>query len=346
MRRSTSVSALTVLDLHDALLELKACTAEQMVAAGLHRQRLIDSGDSALPVQEQRLDERYLLKLWQMAADDIRLPHIGLLIGQRFKPETRGILASWLFQCAHVGEALHVFQQHIALMNPSESLALETSNSTLSLEFAFAPERPYPQAAIERSMSACLRWCEEMTGQPVTPIRCEFTFARPAYHAHCTALFGSDLSYAGTRNCLHLPQTLLHAPIRGASNYLKDLLQQRAMRHFDQLQREQGFTAQVRRLIQARLRDGVHIEQVCRALHVSRPTLYRHLKQEGTSFTTLLDGIRRALALDSIQRGLPMAKISEDVGFKDVSTLHRACKRWLEQPPGQYRKELRRPPAS
>lgn len=336
MHRATSVSAVAVLDLHDVLLEMGVATPAQMNAAGLHRVAM-SNPDSTVPLQEQRLDEALLLKLWQIAAGARQVPHIGLVIGQTFNPATLGLLASWLFQCQQVDEALHVFQQHIALMNPSERWTREESATGVMLEISFAADKPYPQAAIERSMSALLRWSEELTGVPVKPSYCEFTCPRPAGTQQYVDIFGENLQFGAPRNCLHLPRSFLQAPIRSANNYVKQLLQARALQALEQLRENGELLGKVRQLIRTNLHAGARIEQVCAALHVSRPTLYRHLKQEGSSFTDLLVEVRKELAYRQIRQGLPVAIVSEQLGFKDVSTFHRAFRRWFGKPPGECR---------
>lgn len=342
MRRATSVSALAVLDLHDLLLAMGVATPAQMSAAGLKRDALIDHRSSALPMQEQRLDESLLLALWQVASSNPLVPHIGLAVGQTFNPAMRGVLASWLFQCTQVGEALDVFHKHIALMNPSESWTLSETDEALLLECAFAPDKHYPQAAIERSMSALLRWSQEMTGEQVVPRACEFSFPRPPYHERYTEIFGPKLRFASERNCLHLPRAFLQRPIQSANSYLKQIIAARALHTFQQLQAKGELLSRVRQLIQVNLQAGVSIEQVCQTLHVSRPTLYRRLKQEGTSFTELVAGVRKDLAYKQIQQGVAVAMVSEGLGFKDVSTFHRAFKRWFNQSPGLCRETLKR----
>lgn len=94
MVRSTTVSAVAVLDLHDQLLNLGVVTATQLREAGVEGAKLLDQGAAASPIQEQRVDETQLLALWQFAANNTQLPHIGLLIGQTFNPATHGVLAS------------------------------------------------------------------------------------------------------------------------------------------------------------------------------------------------------------------------------------------------------------
>ncbi|HCF7007316.1 TPA: AraC family transcriptional regulator ligand-binding domain-containing protein [Pseudomonas aeruginosa] len=337
MVRSTRVSAVAVLDLHDQLLQLGVVTAAQLRDAGVDGAKLLEQGPAALPIQEQRADEVQLLTLWQIAANNTQLPHIGLLIGQTFNPATHGVLASWLCQCSRVSEALEVFQRHIALMNPSESWHYSETAEAVVLEIAFAPSKTYPQAAIERSMSAVLRWNREMTGAELRPLACEFAFPAPAYHERYAELFGSELRFDSERNSLHLPRDFLLHPILGARDYLRQVLESRARATLAQLQDADSLAGTVRRLIHASLPDGMSIKPICQTLHVSRATLYRRLKGEGTSFSTLLAEVRRELAAELIRQGLPVATVSERLGFRDTSTFHRAFKRWFDRSPGAFR---------
>ncbi len=323
---------MAVLDLHDQLLQLNVVTLAQMRAAGLHRERLIDASTAAPPMQEQRIEESRLLALWQVAISNPNVAPIGLLLGQQIDPDARGVLASWLLQCARVDEAFAIFVDHIALMNPSECWQACDGENGLELVFSFAPGKPYPQAASERSMSALLHWHRAFTGVQVVPSACDFTFPEPAYVQHFFDVFGRNLRFSRPRNCLYLPSSFLHHPIQGANPYLKRLLQERALHTHAQLQRDTVLVSRVRTLIQQNLPRGAGIEQVCAALHLSRPTLYRRLKQDGTSYSELLEAIRQKLAEQYSQQGMAAGPISEALGFKDIGTLHRALKRWAARP--------------
>ena len=340
MSRPTTVSAVAVLELHGLLLALGAATEADMAAAGMDCTTWLDHSSAALPVQEQRLHESRLLALWQIAARSKCVPHIGLLVGQSYNPSTRGVLASWLFQCNHLGEALQVFQDHIALMNPSESWTAIEEKEALLLAVAFAPGQNYPQAAIERSMSALLRWTKEMTGEPIVPTACEFAFSRPSYADRYTEVYGKNVSFDCERNCIHVPRAFFETPIHSANAYLKRMLEERALQTFQQLDIAGELSGKVRQRIQLDLHQGMRIDNVCEALHVSRPTLYRRLKREGTSFTQLVEAVRKDMAYKQIQQGLPVAVVSDGLGFKDVSTFHRAFRRWFKQSPGECRVHL------
>lgn len=80
------------------------------------------------------------------------------------------------------------------------------------------------------------------------------------------------------------------------------------------------------------------IDRVARQLGMSRQTLYRRLKEEGTTFEELLDAKRRQLAI----RYLALDRISVKtaayrLGFSDPAAFSRAFKRWTGSSPSQFR---------
>lgn len=334
----TRVSALAVLDLHDLLLQLGAVEAAQLQVAGLSREVLLERCDPAAPLQEQRLDEGLLLGLWQLAASNAALPQVGLLVGQVFNPERRGLLASLLFQCASVGEALSTFLRHGALMNPSERWSARDAQGGLCLELEFVAGRGYPQAAVERSLAALVRWGRELVGEEFVPQRVEFACPCPAHAAYFVEAFGRPVRFGCPANRLYLSREQVASPIRSANPYLKALLESRAQMALEQLRAERDLAERARLMIRAGLAGGPGIEALCAALHLSRATLYRRLREQGTSFTALLEQERSRLALQQVRDGVPLQAISEALGFKDLSTFHRAFRRWFGHSPGAVRR--------
>jgi AraC-like DNA-binding protein len=74
---------------------------------------------------------------------------------------------------------------------------------------------------------------------------------------------------------------------------------------------------------------------------MSERTLRRRLVEEATSFLRLLDDTRRELAEQYLGRlDLSLAQAAYLLGFADQSSFFRACRRWFELSPGQYRSQL------
>lgn len=72
-------------------------------------------------------------------------------------------------------------------------------------------------------------------------------------------------------------------------------------------------------------------------LQLSVRSLQRKLKQENTTFSEVLDYVRKDLASRYIQQGrLNMAQITEVLAFSDQATLTRAFQRWYGCAPTEY----------
>lgn len=102
------------------------------------------------------------------------------------------------------------------------------------------------------------------------------------------------------------------------------------------------FKGEVEAVIEPMLRAGsVSIDGAARELGMSRQTLYRRLKEEGTTFEELLDAKRRQLAIRylGVDR-LPVKAAAYRLGFSEPAAFSRAFKRWTGTSPSLFRKAL------
>ena len=90
------------------------------------------------------------------------------------------------------------------------------------------------------------------------------------------------------------------------------------------------FEREIERRIEPLLETGeVRIERLARDLGLSRQTLYRRLKSEGTTFEQIVDRVRRRLALRLVrEQKLPVKEAAWRLGFSDPAAFSRAFKRW------------------
>lgn len=97
---------------------------------------------------------------------------------------------------------------------------------------------------------------------------------------------------------------------------------------------------EVERQLEPLLAEGpVGIDAVARALGLSRQTLYRRLRAEGTSFAEVLDMLRRRLALKLIRdEGVAVKEAAWRLGFSDPAAFSRAFKRWTGRSPSEMRR--------
>lgn len=80
------------------------------------------------------------------------------------------------------------------------------------------------------------------------------------------------------------------------------------------------------------------IDLIAARMGMSRPTLYRRLKAEGTTFEQVLDELRHRLALHYLSGGkVSVNEAAYLVGFSEPAAFSRAFKRWTGHSPRALR---------
>ena len=104
-----------------------------------------------------------------------------------------------------------------------------------------------------------------------------------------------------------------------------------------------AFVDRVRQLVAGGLvRNGAEAVGVAEGLNMSRRTLQRRLRDEGTSVRDIVDSVRRDLAMRYLcEREIAVAEVAFLLGFSEASAFHRAFKRWTGTTPSIYRSRLR-----
>lgn len=122
--------------------------------------------------------------------------------------------------------------------------------------------------------------------------------------------------------------------------YVFGILTDRADALLRELETTRTLRGQVEAQLLTRLHTGdISADAVAAALGISRQTLFRRLKTEGTSFKLVLDDLRRRMALDYL--GARKTSVNETaylVGFSDAPAFSRAFKRWTGKSPREARR--------
>ncbi|WP_281647724.1 AraC family transcriptional regulator ligand-binding domain-containing protein [Parendozoicomonas sp. Alg238-R29] len=323
-----TVSAIAVLDLANELVEAKVLSEAGFRERfpDIHHLKLQLQQQSGLVIEEMRLPESELIRLWQILEQHPAASYMGLKIGQKVNLQAKGILANWISQCDTLAHAFHTFQAYIELLNPSEYWTLEDLGQTLRLSFRFQDSH-YPAPAVERSIAALMAWAEFLCGQKIKVIRAGFRHQQPVDQTLHQILFGPDLTFSNNDNFIEFKAEIFNQPIQTSNTYLQDILRNKATEFLSHCQRNTSY--KVRKLIES---DTVHysrIETICQRLYMSRSKLYRQLKDEGTSYRDILDSVRKSAAVKYKEAGISDNTIAINLGFQDAASYYKARKRWL-----------------
>lgn len=88
--------------------------------------------------------------------------------------------------------------------------------------------------------------------------------------------------------------------------------------------------------------SSLDIANIARDINLSKRTLQRHLKQQGTSFSEIRDQVRKHYAVDYLlMQNRRIDDIYTALDFSDRTSLTNAFRRWMGLSPSAFRKLFR-----
>ena len=94
-------------------------------------------------------------------------------------------------------------------------------------------------------------------------------------------------------------------------------------------------------IVGARLEAGApDLRTLAGALGLAPRTLQRRLQAEGETLAGLVDAVRRARAAELLATAMPLAEVSQRLGYAEPSVFFRAFRRWTGCTPEGYRRRL------
>lgn len=190
-------------------------------------------------------------------------------------------------------------------------------------------------------MSAMAAWARALSNHTFPIQEAGFTFSEPQHFTPFKLIFGDQLVFNADENYVCFDSALLNLPIVSSNELLKMLIEKQARQSLQALQKSTPIEQKVQTHIRERFASGqaVTITNVCSDLAMSRQTLYRQLKQQGSDFQSLVEAVRKREALVLLQAGIDSSAISLSLGYKDTSSFYKAFKRWFGTTPRAYEAE-------
>lgn len=168
-----------------------------------------------------------------------------------------------------------------------------------------------------------------------------FPYPRPPHAADYALVYTEHSFFDAGMLVARLRDNLLDLPVRRDEAALVAFLDGAPGKITMLYRRDRDMVYRVRDLLRDALPDNLALETVADRLHLSPRTLHRRLEEEGSSFRTIKDALRRDIALARLTKTTqPVAQIGADLGYADASAFYRACVAWTGVSPERFRKQL------
>jgi len=176
------------------------------------------------------------------------------------------------------------------------------------------------------------------------PIESRYRHSAPAHADLFESIMLSPVRFDCDDYATVFPSALLDLPMKPADPILHAVLRRQADRELAALPALHALTHRVREVLERDLSGDTSLEAAAHALAMSPSNLRAKLREHGTTFSDVLDELRRDHARRLLaDRTRSIAEIANALGFAHPPALHRATQRWFGCSPSNYRAALRRP---
>ena len=309
---------------------------ELFAQAGLDHFRLQD------PVA--RFSYAGVSRLWALASQASRDPGFGLSVAEFWHPTTLHALGYAWLASDNLDEALMRASRYSRIVNTAASgmLRLDKTATGYRVIVDDAGLHPAPEtAALDAALAMLFVMCRASYGPGFYPVVVTIRGDRVGCGARYREFFSAPVSFDEPVNAMSLDPAMVGQSLVTANPELVRINDQIVADYLAQLDRG-DVIMRVRSKLVERLPSGrIDEADIAGSINMSRRSLQRRLREQGVSFTRLLESTRRELALEYVRDSqYSFNEIGYLLGFAEPGNFSRAFKRWYGESPSRYRQAL------
>ena len=208
----------------------------------------------------------------------------------------------------------------------------------LALRFT-DPSLERPDFLHEMLLRVFWRLLAWLAGGKLPAARVDFAFESPSYAGSYGKVFPAPLHFGRPQSAIWFDAARLQDPVRRDEAALRAFVADAQANVILPRRGDDVISARVRGHLQQTQPAWPDLVATADALHMSTATLQRRLANEGASFQSLKDELRRDMAIVRLNTStVPLARLACELGFADSAAFQRAFKGWTGSAPGAYRR--------
>jgi len=287
------------------------------------------------------------VNIWNAAIELTEDPVFGFHMGRQFRPNWFHLIHYLWANSPDVQSAIETALKYQALISDGGDVALIEGQDSAIIEYQpRAANLPFSYHQIDAVLTILVSMMRWTIDDQFSPLKIKVPHSQPVQSDEFDAFFNCEIEYESQIDAkpnasqIILEKSWLKKPLIGADPNLLDMHQQLADQKLAELGRTSVSAQIISKLNILGKFQNLTKESIASQLGTSPRTLQRKLQQENTSFTELSDNLRKSMAERYIQHGYSTNKLVETLDFKEVSSLHKACKRWFGKSLQAYREEI------
>jgi AraC-like DNA-binding protein len=209
---------------------------------------------------------------------------------------------------------------------------------SFSVRDGVAPKQMFAYATYFILVYGVVCW---LVGRRIPILEARFSCAEPAAGHEYRLMLCDDLRFGERASYVDLSPEFLDLPVVQTAKSLNSFLRDAPASFVVKYRNPDSIAARVRRALRAiPIADWPGADEMAARLRFAEATMRRRLKQEGYTYQSIKDALRRDMAIAALQAGeRTIADIAIAVGFAEPSAFHRAFRKWTGGRPTDYRPE-------
>lgn len=321
----------------DAIAASGGSPERVLEAAGLRASDLADP--------DHWVDLEKLLTLDDAAARELGDEAFGLKVGLTYDPNSLGVLAYAVLNAPIVDTALRNFERYGHTHMEGARIVFETRGGECRLGYDISVgSRELRRQHSEGACAMGVQLMRRLIGSDWRPQRVLFGHRKPADVREHERIFRAPLEFDQDVSCaLVFATSDLERSVIGADLRLLPIVQRWLDDAPASTSASDAWLRDVRAQIARATCDGhPELERVARRLGMGGRTLQRRLGERGLVWKTLVEDVRRELALRYLNEPtLPLTEVAFLLGYSELSAFYRAFRRWTGTTPAEHRRRAK-----
>jgi AraC-like DNA-binding protein len=266
-------------------------------------------------------------------------PTIGLRAGQLAEQGDYDVLEYAARSASSFGDAMGVMARYMKIMHEAIDVSLAVEGDCAFWRVRTTDGVRQPPAINDNMVSAACAFSRRNVSVYVPPVEVHLIHPKPSYAEEYEKILETKTRFGMPWNAVVMRKERLEVPMMRANSDLSMVFEAQARRVLEGLKQREDIVRRVREQVVTELRAGpANMKKTARRLGFGVATLRRKLEAEGTTFSEIVDDLRRELAEQHLTHGsLTISEVAFLLGFSDVRAFGRAFRRWTGSSPSEYR---------
>jgi AraC-like DNA-binding protein len=316
---------------------------EAVEKAGVSRQHFLNAAQLEAAALEQADTRVARWKVWrscETALDVTADPAFGLHWAERLTPSSFNLVSLLVTHATTVRQAFETLFQYGRLLTDQLNLEVSEREKKVEVRYLHSSAASPRMQRLEAEL-ATLGLCRMLRAlnADARAEQVSFEYGAPSYRAEYARVFAGTERFDQPFTGIVFDRTLMSTASPRKDEDLHNELRALAARRIVQLAHGESYAQRVRELLMKRAAPHeADMHTVARSLGFSARSLRRHLAAEDTSYSAIANDAFAALAKRLLRdERRTLQETAYQMGFTNLSSFHRAFKRWTGTTPRSFR---------